>query len=270
MKNSTSDPLEGIALQLVGRGLPVEYADRAAGELADHHRDLVCEFQATGLDESAAAAEATRRLGDTRTLVKRTVREYQRRFWCGRWPLLTFMFGPLVLLMAAWIGTILVLMVVGYTLEAAGCKHVEDQVISIGERIGTWFVIGWFAFVLPAGVLLQLSRLGARAGLGSGWVLLAAMVLALNVGTMQFRLIGSQPSNKIVNAETRQPLPPDRFVVSTPLWVFFTSVQHASSFFTGNPQQLGQLLLPVIVAGFAVWRNRRWMHRWQRELAGAC
>ena len=42
----TPAPLESIASDLVRRGLPVEYAQRAAAELADHHGDLVAELRA--------------------------------------------------------------------------------------------------------------------------------------------------------------------------------------------------------------------------------
>ena len=36
--------------------------------------------------------------------MKKTVREYQRRYWCGRWPLITFLLGPIPLLLLAVAG----------------------------------------------------------------------------------------------------------------------------------------------------------------------
>jgi hypothetical protein len=271
MNTVTPAAPEDFAAELVRRGLPVEYARRAASEIGDHHRDLVSELRAVGKDDSIAEYEAARRLGDTRTLIKKTVREYQRRHWCGRWPLLTFLFGPVVLLLAAWTGTILTLLAIGYALEAAGFHHDADGVISKGERIGMWCVVGWFVFVLPASVLLLLSRLGARAALGHGWIAVAAIVLALNVGTMEWGSVKSlRPTNKIRNAATKQVLPPDRFIVSTPLWVFFSSASHAFNFLTRSPQQLGQFLMPVVIGALAVWQNQRAVRRWQRELAGVC
>ena len=92
---NTPESLNGMVSDLIRRGLPADYATRAAAEFSDHHRDLVEELQASGLSESQATTEASHRLGDSRTLVKKTVREYQRRFWCGRWPLLMFLFGPI-------------------------------------------------------------------------------------------------------------------------------------------------------------------------------
>ena len=49
MNTDTPAPLEDIAADLVRRGLPVDYAQRAAAEFADHHRDLVDELQRSGL-----------------------------------------------------------------------------------------------------------------------------------------------------------------------------------------------------------------------------
>ena len=100
---NTPDALNELYAQLVRRGLPAEYARRAAAELVDHLRDLLDELQAVGMSESQAAAEASHRLGDSRTLVKKTVREYQRRYWCGRWPLITFLLGPIPVLVFTWV-----------------------------------------------------------------------------------------------------------------------------------------------------------------------
>ena len=97
---NTQELHDGFQTELVRRGLPADYASGAAAELADHHRDVVEELRATGLDDSAAETEAAQRLGDRRLLVKKAVREFQRRHWCGRWPLLTFFIGPVVLLIA--------------------------------------------------------------------------------------------------------------------------------------------------------------------------
>jgi hypothetical protein len=268
---SLPSALDGIIVQLTRRGLPLDYAERAGTELVDHYRDLVSEQRAAGLDEAAAAAQATRRLGDPRTLVQKTVREYQRRHWCGRWPLLTFIFGPLVLVLATWIGTLLVLAAVGYALEAAHVKPPgDDGILSGGEQVFMACFVGWFMFVVPAAVLLFLSRRAARAGLGWQWVVLAAVILAVNVGSVQCGFSGSLGGSKFTDALTSQQLPPDTFVVSAPLLMFFSSISQTVRFFVDRPQQLGQLLLPVIVAALAIWRNRRLAHRWQQELITAC
>ena len=76
---NTQELHDGFQKELIRRGLPADYASSAAAELADHHRDLVGELCNTGMDESAAAREAAQRLGDHRSLVKKSVREFQRR-----------------------------------------------------------------------------------------------------------------------------------------------------------------------------------------------
>jgi hypothetical protein len=133
-----------------------------------------------------------------------------------------------------------------------------------------WCVVGWFMFIMPAAVMLFLSRSATRAGLGWQWVVLAAVVLAVNVGSIQCGFTGSLSGNKVTNSATGQPLPPDRFVISTPLWMYLSSISRTAKFFSDRPQQFGQLLLPVTVAALAIWRNRRLVHRWQRELVTAC
>ena len=77
-------------------------------------------FVHAGLDEVAASTEAVRRLGDSRTLVKKTVREYQRRFWCGRWPLLTFLLGPIVFAVLSFVAIVLLAYCIFIAVGAAG------------------------------------------------------------------------------------------------------------------------------------------------------
>ena len=79
------ESLSGMVSELIRRGLPAAYAERAVAELVDHRQDLLEELKATGISESQADTETVERLGSPRMLVKKTVREYQRRYWCGRW-----------------------------------------------------------------------------------------------------------------------------------------------------------------------------------------
>ena len=64
----TCVPLEELVPQISSRrGLPADYAQRAAAELADHHGDLTSELIAAGFEETAASEKprvdwATRRI----------------------------------------------------------------------------------------------------------------------------------------------------------------------------------------------------------------
>ena len=92
MNTLTPAPPENIATDLVRRGLPVDYAQRATAELADHHRDLVAELRAVGLDETAASTEAvappgrnahTREKDCPRVSTSSLVRPLAARFVCS-------------------------------------------------------------------------------------------------------------------------------------------------------------------------------------------
>ncbi len=265
---NTPESLREFTGELILRGLPAEYARRAAEELADHHRDLTEEWQTAGMDETAAIAAAIERLGETKSLVKKTVRDYQRRHWCGRWRVVTFLFVPLVLLVAAWIGSGLGLMLLGKTLEAIGIESPsKPELLTTGVYLVMYSFIGWYVFVLPMAVLLFLSRRASRAGLSWRWMALSALVLALNVGSMKFGFVG--PLSGFTDATTGQALAPDRIVVSLPLYTFFSTPGGIISRYASDPQLVCQLLLPLAVAALLIWRAQRRTRQWELDLT-AC
>ena len=189
MNALTPAVLDHIAVDLVCRGLPVDYAQRAAAELADHYRDLVAEFRATGMDEPAADEEANRRLGDTRTLVKKTVREYQRRFWCGRWPLMTFLLGPLPAMCLVSLAIALVLAGIATAGDAIGIRlGPPDGKTSITELFcieGIWCLLFALPPMLVAVVFLLLAR---RSGCGLAWGGIAGIEVAILSGLTHFNV----------------------------------------------------------------------------------
>ena len=69
MKCETS--LDRMVGELVHRGLPIDYAQRAAAELRDHHLDLVAEAERGGLNGESAELLAAHRLGDAKSLRRR-------------------------------------------------------------------------------------------------------------------------------------------------------------------------------------------------------
>jgi hypothetical protein len=253
----------GMVSDLVRRGLPSEYAQRAATEFADHHRDLLEELQSTGFSESQAMTEASRRLGDARALAKKTVREYQRRFWCGRWPLVTFLFGPLPVAIAAWFATGLAVWLVVSVLTAIGLTGTNDpdaafRALPVGVK---YAVLAGIFLVIPAGVMYFFARLARRAALGPQWIVLVACILGLSAGACKWERIG--PGSKIVmrDRQTLQPLEqpkePD-FVLM--MWVPINeqawSWREVRGFFLSSPVQSCQLLLPVAIAAVILRRRR--------------
>ena len=268
---NTQELHDGFQAELVRRGLPVEYSSGAATELADHHSDLVEELRANGFDASTAKNEAANRLGDRRQLVKKSVREFQRRHWCGRWPLLSFLIGPLVLLIATWTATILVLVAIGGVLKAAGVNpDFQDGTTNTTKYVFSLFLIVWFVFLMPAVVILFLSRRARFSGLSRWWVVLAASVLAFNVGTIQVKFAGE--SSKVVsrNLETGEQLAPDTFMISLPLWICFDSFRDVYDWYASSPRRICQFLLPVAFAGLLIWRHRLLAQRHGQSFRATC
>lgn len=189
MPNVTPAVTEKLAIELVRRGLPVEYAQRAADELADHRRDLVEELRACGRDAATADQEASRRLGDLPMLVKKTVREYQCRFRCGRWPLLTFILAPIPALGLLWVAMAATLAGGASICDWLGIELTQvDGETTIFERClveGLW---GTVFLLAPVIVTLVFSRLARRSGLALAWGVFVGVQMALFVGLNQFNI----------------------------------------------------------------------------------
>jgi hypothetical protein len=260
---NTPRALEGVCAQLLRRGVPTDYAQRAAGELADHHQDLVEELRAAGHDEAQAIVEADRRLGDARTLIKKTLREYQQRYWCGRWPLITFLLGPIPLLILAWVGSSLVLLCIGWQVEkldVAG-PYEPDGVISTGERLVIYVMQGSYLFAVPALVMFGLARLAKRAALHWAWVGVAACVLATSMASIRCGIPDPVPAMLQSDGST---LPADRYfcVLELPdswstVWSWF-GLEHI------------QGLLPLAVASVMLLHFRKLADRSARLVLDGC
>jgi hypothetical protein len=244
--------------ELVRRGLPLDYAQRAAVELADHQQDLSEELQATGLDEVTATAQAAGRLGSTKSLLKQTVRGYQRRHWCGRWPLLTFFLGPLALLLASWIATCLVVALVSIVaLNVIGIEEPSnDGIVSLGEKICMYCFTAWCLIVLPAMVVCFLSRRAFRAGLSVLWIALAALILSTITENVRCGFSSQISRSKPTNMETGEPISGDTAMLCVPYWIYSQSWRSLCAWYATNPQVLCQLLMPLAVAGLMIWLQR--------------
>jgi hypothetical protein len=249
---NTPESLSGMVSDLIRRGLPAEYAERATTEFADHHHDLVEELQATGLSASQATTEASRRLGDSRTLAKKTVREYQRRFWCGRWRVATFALFPIPLLALLWIATILgwglCVVLPLKLLNLIGTPEVFDGTISTGERIVSCLIQGWFLFAMPALAMFLLTRLSRRAALRSRWLGIAAIMLAFSALIVTCGY--PDPRSHAMYMDGR-PVPADQFMFTAGLPVA-NRVFDICTF-----DRLGRMLLPLAIAGMVYLRDQR-------------
>jgi hypothetical protein len=274
---NTPESLNGLHAQLIRRGLPADYAGRAAAEIADHYCDLVTELEANGMNESQAATEAERRLGDERTLVKKTVREYQRRYWCGRWPLITFFIAPIPVLIAAWYTFSLTVYLGVVALSKLGLTPTTDpNTMFLALPIAVKFATLTAMFlIVPAVVMYGYARLAKRAALGWQWVVLVACVLGFCTSAMKWERIG--PGSRITMydrqtfQELEQPPEPD-FVLMLGMPVVAEAwTWHAfHRWFLSNPVQLCQTFLPAALAAILILRWRQLSLRRQSLACTAC
>jgi hypothetical protein len=252
---NTPESLNGIVSDLVRRGLPVDYAERAAAELADHHRDLADELRHTGWNESEALTEASRRLGDSRTFVKKTVREYQHRYWCARWPLITFLLGPIPILFLTYVAFVLVLYIVFTPLEKLGVfrQYPPDGTLTMGEWLLNLLAIALIGFIGPAITMLMLARLAKRAALNWKWLVLSACLLGLTVGMMRcgFREVRLNPTMD------GKPVLADQPLITFGVPLFAPSWREAWNWYTYDLQQICQILLPLAIVSAVTLRARQ-------------
>jgi hypothetical protein len=250
--------------KLIRRGLPAEYAQRAASEIADHYCDLMTELEATGMSAAQATTEAECRLGDEHLLVKKTVREYQRRYWCARWPLITFFLAPIPVLIGAWHAFGLAVLI----LVTAVCKLGLTPSSDPDAMIDAFPVALKFAmltstfFIVPALVIYGYARLAKRAAVGWQWIVLVACVLSLTTSAMKWERIG--PGSRITMSdlhtgqELAHPPQPD-FVLMMGLPVFGESWTWPAfqRWFLTSPTHLCQSLLPAALAAALILRWRQ-------------
>jgi hypothetical protein len=273
MNTSMYEPLEGMVAELIRCGLPADYARRAAAELADHHRDLVEELRAAGWTDSHAVSEASRRLGEPRKLVKNTVSEYQRRFWCGRWPLITFLLGPIPVLLVTWFSTGSALwLVIGLLTKFGLTSYADVDRAFIGVPVALKYavLIGLF-LVIPAAVMYLFARLAKRAALGWQWIVLVACIIGVFMGAWKWERIGPHSRVTMYDSETLQPIeqPPAPDFVLT-LWLPINAQSltwpELHRVFLSNPVQPCQILLPAAIACLFLLRSRQRSHRQQRTV----
>jgi len=267
---NTPESLNAFVCELIRRGLPTGYSERATYELADHHRDLVEELQATGLSEVQASFEASRRLGDSKTLVKKTVREYQRRHWCGRWPLITFLFSPIPLLFLVWVVGYFAILCIGWPLEKLGVlkQTAPDGIVTFGEWLLCRLAFVFICLVAPSVAMFALARLAKRAALPRSWLVLSAGVLGLWIGMVRCQLNDSttHPAYRMDG----QPIPADQSLIMFGCPLFAQNILAAWKWYTRDTQQICQVLLPMVIVAIFTLRAKQLSRRSQQLILDGC
>lgn len=232
---NTQEQFNDFQHQLVRRGLPADYAHRAATELADHHQDLVEGLTSSDSDCASVEEEAVRRLGDRGQLIDKVVHEFRRRRWCGRWPLVTFLLGPIALLMVGWILTIALSAIIAWPLSKLGVLVADepDGIISAGEAAVQRGMQLWYFFLVPSLAMLLLFRWSKQAAMSRNWICLSAVVMAVFVGLFRCDVTSFECSASI-----------DRVFVVTG-FPFIESWNAVCQWYSADAWQIAQNLLPL-------------------------
>ena len=233
--------LDTLRFHLTQRGLPPDYVERSVGELADHHADLVAELRAKGQSSDAASSDAAMRLGDTRKLASRIVRDYQRRTWRGRWPLVSYLLLPIPLLLIGWVVSVASLYLLGTLLEFAGGQ--PPQITTSVQLVMVESIFVWLLLILPAALTYWWGRAALQTTRNRWYVLVTGAVLALAMGCCYHDVRVSQSTEQV--------------------WVAMTApIIHHRLADLVTPMQIAKLTVPLLTAGFVVaieTRRRRKM-----------
>ena len=255
-----SQPLVKLHAHLLGRGLPAAYVGRTVQELADHHADLV---EGAACEQADGADQAWQKLGDVERLGDELVRKYRARSFAGRHPLLTFVAAPLPLVVTLWAATFF-----------AGWAAVFNVAELLGNALeqraptdwvaGTWPLPTWLVLTVhyaiealpPAVCAWWFCRLASRSGRELRWAVVACglIVLLSCLVYSDLRMPGEGKHAGMMLLVLRLPLyfqQDWQLLQSRGLW-HCLAVQ-----FAHFQRQAPQVLAPLAVLAFAVWRARR-------------
>jgi hypothetical protein len=191
--------LDELRSELRRQGLPPTYIERLLAELDDHYEDLL-EERSTSMGaarklqtESNLDDDLQARLGEPTQLALFAAEQYHARSFWGRHPLLTFLFGPLPLLVLGWVICVLAYWLVvvvpalaiiyagehwfGWSLEGVhGYDYPYAQSIAIALAV-------WYVTVFPSLVAgLLLCRTYRRNALDWRWPVAGCALLAIAAG----------------------------------------------------------------------------------------
>ncbi|HEX3598922.1 MAG TPA: hypothetical protein VHU84_02195 [Lacipirellulaceae bacterium] len=183
---------DALRAELEARGLPPAYIERLLGELDDHYNDLLEErsssmgaarkldFEANDLQE---------RLGEPTQLAIFAAEQYRARSFWGRHPIVTFVLGPLPLLLISWIitGCAVVWTAEGITYIGEHWFGVEQDKIVYADHL--WAQAGVMSFCIwiivafpPILVAAVMCRTARRNAVKWRWPIIACMLISSVAG----------------------------------------------------------------------------------------
>jgi hypothetical protein len=170
--------LEQLRDELARRNLPPLYRERLLSELADHITDSMEDPMST--DAQDLRALVTHQLGSPREVAASAAREYRKGHFCGRHPILSFMFRPIVALPLLWAASLLVFGVSLKLLGVGGGEPTAEQ-LQLARTVLPYVVSAMV--VVPIALAAAIfCWLGQRAAVGWRWPLAACLLLAILSG----------------------------------------------------------------------------------------
>jgi hypothetical protein len=180
---------EELRNELRLQGLPRAYVVRLLSELDDHFNDLLEERNssmgaARKLScEPVESSELQQRLGEPTQLAVFAAEQYHSRTFWGRHPVITYLLGPLPLLVAMFTGYLASLICVAYCIGTVG-EWVTDRRINEYEhpylQAILFTLLTWGAIVIvPLASALVLCRVYRRNALSVRWPIMACVVLSV-------------------------------------------------------------------------------------------
>jgi hypothetical protein len=189
--------------ELRRRGLPPAYIARLAAELDDHYSDLVEERSSrmgAARKLKFEADDLQAQLGEPTQLAVFAAEQYHARNFWGRHPLLTFLVGPLPLLVGCWFATgilffamNLVLFAIDFVSTAAlgwSFSSIQEENHPFCQAV-LLATVSWIVIVLPPLVAAWLlCRVARRNGLHWKWPVLGCGLLAIvaAASTVNYRI----------------------------------------------------------------------------------
>jgi hypothetical protein len=161
-----SQPWRNRLIEALHRqALPSDYVERLVTELSDHATNLSLENQSM-----EAQLDLDARLGTPEQLAAAAKREFQRRTFAGRYPVVTFLAGPFVAVIATFAATMLLLatsyllldLSLGGSLRANEETNTQPSPFEISLFEAGILVVCFVPFALSAWYFARLARRCAR------------------------------------------------------------------------------------------------------------
>ncbi len=229
---------ERLRRQLVARRLPRAYIDRIVEEMTDHFHDLTEESMKT-------EEEAVFQLGNPDQVAKVAAKEYRRRTFLGRHPVIAFLTFAISPIFSFFFLAIAAMYAVGCGFElVAPVLGIHDDFLVHGSpaAMTLWCYGMPIAFIMLPSVVLMLlyGRVAKRTESARRWIIVSCGILA--------------------------------YAASTPLFMIgFGIPRHGDALTVGLawrpvvPIQFVQLVIPLALGSWLLWRQRRHESR-----AGQC